>query len=105
MWPFSKKKSTVRELLELSIHNQTKNHQENMGKLSTLEQQLDPIVSVLNDVGTQLEKARQEILAALGDVEIPAAAQAKLDGLATFATALKGASQALDDINPDASTT
>ena len=65
-----------------------------MAKLSTLQASLDAL-------NTQLAKATSEIVAeiakltaALGDVDIPADAQASLDTLTAKA-------QALDDLNPD----
>jgi len=92
----------TREIL-LSIETLLQHIDKNMPKVNELETLLDPIVTALDDVGTQLEKARQEILGALGSVEIPAGALEKINRLATLSTALKGASQALDDINPDGS--
>ena len=71
-------------------------------KLSELSDKLDPIVTAIGDVGTQLEKAKTEIIAALSDVEIPAAAAAKIEQLGTLGTQLKTVAQALDDLNTDA---
>ncbi len=76
-----------------------------MSKLSGLADQLAPIVTSLGDLGTQLEKAKLEIIASLSDVEIPPAAQEKIDALSSIATSLKATGQALDDLNPDAPTT
>lgn len=73
-----------------------------MAKLSTLEGKLDNIVTALNGVGEQLNKAKAEIIAALGDVEIPSGAMLKLDALDVLAVNLRAASQALDDLNADA---
>lgn len=70
-------------------------------KIAELNAALGGIVTQLNDVGTQLEKAKGEILTALTDVEVPAEAAEKIEALAGIATALKTASQALDDIKPD----
>ncbi len=93
----------TREIL-LSIETLLQNLDNKMPKVNDLETLLEPIVTALGDVGTQLEKARVEIVAALGGTgEIPAGALAKINSLATLSTALKGASQALDDLNPDGS--
>lgn len=86
----------------LLITNQT-NQRKVMAKVSELSGKLDPIIASLEAVGAQLEKAKVEIIVALGgEAEIPAEALAKLEQLGTIAETLKTASQALDDLNPDA---
>lgn len=91
-----------------------------MAKLSELGATLDPIVAQLTDVsttlgnvGTQLDKARAEIIAAItaNDPEVPQAVLDKVNalstlsaGLANASAALKATSQSLDDLNPDAPT-
>ena len=77
-----------------------------MAKVSQLAAQLEPIVTALNDVGTQLDKAKTEIIAAVqaSDPEVPTEVIAKIEQLGTIATALKAASQSLDDIVPDPTT-
>jgi predicted nucleic acid-binding Zn-ribbon protein len=61
-----------------------------MAKLSTLATTLATIETTLTKVKTEIEKLKEQ----LGDVEIPAEAQATLDRLAALSTAL-------DDLNPD----
>ena len=77
-----------------------------MSKLSELSAQLTPIVDALGTVGTQLEKATAEILAAVtgNDPEVPAEVTDKIAALGSIATALKAAAQKLDDLNTDAPT-
>ena len=76
---------------------------EQMPTLNELEGLLAPIVEGLEVTGKQLDKAKTEIIAALGGpAQIPVGALEKLQQLSTLALALKGASQALDDLNPDA---
>ncbi len=92
MWPFTPTK-TQKLLIQI------------MAKLSELEAIVAPIAETLAAVGPQLEKAKAEIIAALGgEAEIPAAALEKLNALSTMATAIKTAAQSLDDLNPDAPT-
>lgn len=89
-------------------------------KINELAGVLTPIVEGLNevskavaDVGPQLEKAKGEIIEAMGGTgEIPVEAMEKIgqlsaiaEGLKASAAALKTTSQALDDLNPDAPTT
>ena len=80
-----------------------RNQNEHMAKLSELGAALTPIVDALNGVGAQLEKATAEILAAVtgNDPEVPAEVTDKIVALGTIATALKAASQKLDDLNTD----
>lgn len=73
-----------------------------MSKLSELNTKLTAIGTQLTGVADQLAKAKDEIIAALGDVEIPADAQASLDKLSALADGLKTVSQSLDELNPDA---
>ena len=77
-----------------------------MAKVSELAGLIDPIVMQLNDVGAQLDKAKTEIIKAItdNDPEVPQAVLDKVNALGGIATALKSASQALDDLNPDAPT-
>lgn len=73
-----------------------------MPTVNELETLLAPIVTSLEEVGTQLSKAKDEIIAALGGVgQIPVGALQKIEALGAIATSLKAASQALDDLNPD----
>lgn len=71
-------------------------------KLNELAGKVTEVSTALNAVGDQLTKATAEIIASLENVEIPAEAQAALDGLAGIGVNLKAASQKLDDITPDA---
>lgn len=105
-------------IVGVAIHALTTTHKERQDmarKLSELSELLTPIVGALqaaveplSQVGPQLEKAKLEIIAALGgEAEIPAEALAKLQvigdlatGLKTQGEALKAVSQALDDLNP-----
>ena len=64
-----------------------------MAKLSTLAETLATIETTLKKVKTEVEKLKE----GLGDVEIPAEAQAALDRLTALSTAL-------DDLNADAPT-
>jgi len=64
-----------------------------MAKVNKLAELLEPIVTALRgvgpgleEVGTQLAKAKDEIIAAIGDVEIPPEALAKIEALGTIAT-------------------
>lgn len=109
-------------IVGMAIHALTttrKERKEMAKKLSELNELLTPIagglqaaVEALGQVGPQLEKAKTEIIAALGgEAEIPAEALAKLQligelaaGLKTQGESLKAVSQALDDLNPDAPT-
>lgn len=68
-----------------------KRHQEIMAKLSTLGGTLTAIETTLNKVKTEVEALKNQ----LGDVDLPADAQATLDRLSALATAL-------DELNPDA---
>lgn len=74
-----------------------------MAKLNELAGLLEPISQALTDVGTQLDKAKVEIIAALRAVnpDIPQAALDKINALGVMAMTLKGAAQQLDDLNPD----
>lgn len=59
---------------------------------------LSELAGLIEGVNTRLDKVKTEVQAlrdSLGDVEIPASAQASLDKLAALA-------QAIDEINPDA---
>lgn len=75
-----------------------------MAKQSEMDGLLEPVVTALSDVGKQLEKARVEIIKAIkdNDPEIPQTVMDKINALSTISLALKGASQALDDLNTDA---
>ena len=64
-----------------------------MAKLSTLAGTLATIETTLTKVKAEIEALK----ASLGDVELPAEAQASLDRLTALSTAL-------DDLNPDAPT-
>lgn len=64
-----------------------------MAKLTELAGRLTAIETVLNKVKTEVEALR----AALGDVELPAEAEAALGRLETIA-------KTIDDLNPDAPT-
>lgn len=78
--------STEKQLATI-IQNQTLI----MAKLSTLSSQLAGLETTLNKVKTEVETLKGQ----LGDVDIPADAQATLDRLGVL-------SKALDDLNPDA---
>ena len=83
--------------------NNKQRHKDIMAKLSKLGDELAPIVTALSDVGAQLTKATAEIIKAVqtNDPDVPQAVVDKINSLNTIALALKGASQALDDLNPD----
>lgn len=100
-----------------ALTERTKERKDIMAKVSALAGLLTPIIGGLTDVATavadvgpQLEKAKAEIIAAMGgEAEIPEEAMEKLnqlgvlaEGLKTSAAALKTTSQALDDLNADA---
>jgi hypothetical protein len=91
LWPARLKKTNQRQ------------HEEIMAKLNELAGMLGEVSQALTSVGAQLDKARVEIIAALRDnnPEIPPAALEKINSLGVIAMALKGASQALDDLNQD----
>jgi chromosome segregation ATPase len=61
-----------------------------MAKLSTLAGTLNDLETVLNKVKIEVEKLKEQ----LGDVDIPADAQATLDRLSALG-------KTLDDLNPD----
>ncbi len=111
-------KRDVREIVHDELQTIKTQLSQIMAKVSELGGKLDPIVASLTDattllgtVGTQLEKAKTEIINAItaNDPEVPQAVLDKvnaLDGLANglkaAGTALKAVSQGLDDLNPDA---
>lgn len=72
-----------------------------MAKIDQLADLLSPVVDTLQAVATQLDKAKDEIVAALGGTEIPQAAMDKINQLSSLGATLKTASQTLDDLNPD----
>lgn len=101
-------------------------------KISELSAKLDPVVlglrglntsvsglgTKIGEIGTQIGKAKEEILAALGDAEVPEEVTAKINALGalaeqaataagdanTVADTAKVTAQALDDLNPDKAT-
>jgi len=78
------------------------------GLLAPIAEGLQAAVDAVSSVGPQLEKAKVEIIAAMGgEAEIPAEALAKLQLMSDLANSLKTAgeglkqtAQALDDLNP-----
>ena len=89
-------------LLGVLLIQQQQHDKKYMAGINTLEEKLAPIVTALEGVGVQLNKAKDEIIKALGGIgTIPAGALAKIEQLGTIAVALKAASQGLDELNDD----
>lgn len=97
-------KRDVRDIVRAELQSIKTQLDQIMAKVSELPALIEPIVTQLNDVGTQLDKAKTEIIKAItdNDPEVPQAVLDKVNALGGIATALKSASQALDDLNPDA---
>ncbi len=99
MWPFDKRAST-RDILEeiaIALHkNNQLNETRNM-KLSALQAALEGIEAKLTEAGTEIVAEIQKLRDALGDADIPPAAEAALAAITTKANTLA-------DIVPNAPT-
>ena len=73
-----------------------------MPTINELEGLLQNVLDAFAPLPVQIEKVKQEIIAALGGVaQIPVGAQQKIEALSTLAAVVKQGLQAIDDLNPD----
>lgn len=86
----------------ISEKNKNNKHQINiMAKLSELNTLIGGVLTVVQNIPTQLDKVKQEILDALEDVDIPPEALEKIELLGNISTSIQTKLNAIDELNVD----